>query len=492
MKKIHLKKEPSYEAKMKSFLYQEQAVEFVKDLEYSAIFHEQGLGKTKIAIDILLYWISEKEIDTVLIVTKKQLIKNWMDEMNMHTYLHPKILTNNRNSNFYVFNSNSRLLITNFETLAFEKKRFELFLKSRNVGVIIDESAKLKNPDSKLTKDFFELSGLFKRKIIMSGTPVANRPYDIWAQVFFLDSGKSLGTNFRDFKKKADLSNDLSENLENRKVFEDFISNVYSKISAFSIRETKKQADLSLPEKNYIDIWTMFSPKQEKLYNKLREELIIEVTKKGELINDDSSPILKRIMRLEQITSNPKLIDESVDYVSGKEKQLSLLLKTIISREEKVIIWTNYIENVEYFYEKYKEYGTEKVHGRLSMELRNSAISNFKYGESKILIATPQSAKEGLTLTVANNAIFYDRGLSLDDYLQAQDRIHRISQKKECNIYNIMIRGSIDEWIDALLKSKKRAAELTQNDIDIKEYENVADYTYDKLIKKVLGIGDEK
>ena len=151
MKKIVLNNEPSYESKLKSFEHQEQAVDFAKDMDYAAIFHEQGLGKTKIALDLSLYWISKKDIDTVLIVTKKGLVKNWEEETKVHSYLHPKTLTNNRNSNFYVFNSSSRLIITNFETLSVEKNRFKLFLKARNVGVIIYESAKLKNPKSKLT-----------------------------------------------------------------------------------------------------------------------------------------------------------------------------------------------------------------------------------------------------------------------------------------------------------------------------------------------------
>ena len=76
----------------------------------------------------------------------------------------------------------------------------------------------------------------------------------------------------------------------------------------------------------------------------------------------------------------------------------------------------------------------------------------------------------------------------IEDYLQAQDRIHRISQTKECNIYNIMIKGSIDEWIHKLLISKQKAASLVQNDILLEDYENIADYTYDKFIKKILDI----
>ena len=66
--------------------------------------------------------------------------------------------------------------------------------------MIIDESTKIKNPDSKLTKDFFEIAPLLTRKVIMTGTPVANRPYDMWAQIFFLDNGESLGRNFSEFK----------------------------------------------------------------------------------------------------------------------------------------------------------------------------------------------------------------------------------------------------------------------------------------------------
>ena len=486
MRKILLENEPKYDSKMKSFIYQSQAVDFAKDLNYAAIFHEQGLGKTKIALDLALFWISQKEIDTVLIVTKKGLIKNWEEEIKLHSFLHPKVLTNNKNSNYFVFNSATRIIITNFETISIEKNRFKLFLKSRNVGIIIDESAKIKNPDSSLTRDFFELSPLFARKIIMTGTPVANRPYDIWAQIYFLDGGKSLGEDYKKFKSKSDLTNKLASDPEQRIEFENFISNIFDKISSFSIRETKKSANLSLPDKVYHDIWTMFTPEQKKMYDKLREELRIELFHDNKKEIDDASPILKRILRLEQITSNPKMLDESVNFKSGKETELKSLVKEIINRGEKVIVWTNYIYNVEYFKDVFSDYNAVTISGSMSIDQRNESVKKFKTGDSMVLIATPQSAKEGLTLTVANNAIFYDRGFSLDDYLQAQDRIHRISQTKECNIYNIMIRGSIDEWIHKLLLVKEKAASLVQNDISKDEYTNLADYSYDKIIKKIL------
>ena len=122
----------------------------------------------------------------------------------------------------------------------------------------------------------------------------------------------------------------------------------------------------------------------------------------------------------------------------------------------------------------------------MSIEDRNKSVDRFKNGDAQVLFATPQSAKEGLTLTVANNAIFYDRGFNLDDYLQAQDRIHRISQTKDCNIYNLMIEDSVDVWIDLLLQAKQKAAFLAQGDINLDNYKNVADYSFGDIVNEIL------
>lgn len=117
---------------------------------------------------------------------------------------------------------------------------------------------------------------------------------------------------------------------------------------------------------------------------------------------------------------------------------------------------------------------------------RNRSVERFYTNDYRVLFATPASAKEGLTLTMANHVIFYDRGFSLDDYLQAQDRIHRISQKKTCYIHNIIMNKSIDEWVDALLRSKQNAALLTQGDISLIKYKEVADYSFGDLVNAIL------
>jgi SNF2 family DNA or RNA helicase len=473
-------------AKLTAFPYQHEAFLAIKDKPYAAIFHEQGLGKTKIAIDLLLYWLDKRDIDTVMIVTKKTLVANWVGEFDTHTNLRPKVLDTKKKSNYFVLNSAARVIITNFETISTEQDRLQLFLKTRNVAIIIDESTKIKNPESKLTQDFFAISALFKIKVIMTGTPVANRPYDIWAQIYFLDEGHSLGTNFAEFKAMCDLSNDLQEDESKRIIFEDSVAGIYNKIKDFSVRETKNSGIITLPSKIYHDVTVGFEQKQFEMYETLRKDMELTLTRGDETILDESTETIKRLLRLVQITSNPKLIDESYVGESAKEILLDQLIERIISQDEMVIVWSIYTGNIDMFCKKYAKYGAVKITGKMAVEERNKSVAAFKSGKAKLLFATPQSAKEGLTLTIANNAIFYDRGFNLDDYLQAQDRIHRISQKRDCHIYNLMVEDSIDIWIDYLLKAKQRAAFLAQGDINLKDYKDEADYSFANIVHEIL------
>ena len=489
MSNIKYSKQLNLSVKHNAFTYQNEAFEAIKDLDYSGIFHEQGLGKTKIAIDLLIYWLQKREIDTVMVVTKKQLVNNWVGEFSNHTFLKPKILSSNKSENYFILNSKARIIITNFETISGDVDRLKLYLKTRNVAIVIDESTKIKNPYSKLTQNFFELRTLFKIRTIMTGTPVANRPYDIWAQIYFLDGGESLGEDFEEFKKKTDLSNKLNDDLLKQNEFENTVASIFKKINKFCVRETKNSGIITLPNKIYHSVMVNFEPIQESMYERIREECAILIQKDNDAILDESDVSLKRLLRLLQVTSNPRLIDELYGYESGKEKALNSLLNDIVNRNEKVIVWSNFLENIDYFTKKYSQLNPCKIHGKMTIEERNKSVKKFKDDEScKVLFATPQSAKEGLTLTVANNVIFYDRGFNLDDYLQAQDRIHRISQVKDCNIYVMMVDNSIDIWIDKLLEAKQNAAFLTQGDYQIATYKKVADYSYSELVKNILCI----
>jgi len=492
MQNIHLKKEPKLDKRFQAFAYQAEAVNAVRDLDYAAIFHEQGLGKTKIGLDIILYWLETRTVDTALLVVKKGLIANWLKEINAHTYLKPRLITQNRGANFYAFNSPARLMLTHYEAVKAEYERFRLFLKARTVGVILDEAAKIKNPGSALTEAFFELAPLMKKRVIMTGTPVANRPYDIWAQIWFLDHGKALGQDFDGFKASVDLTNDLADDVPAQERLEQHLKNIFKKIEYFSVRETKASGIIKLPDKVFEALHASWETRQYELYRQLRDDLHAVVVKEGFPKEEDAGPILKRLLRLVQVASNPRLVDDSYSATPGKLELLTNLVRRIRDASEKCIIWTSFTENVDWLSKELRAHGTCRVHGKLTIEERNRAIDRFlSLDDVRVLIATPGAAKEGLTLTVANHVIFYDRTFSLDDYLQAQDRIHRISQKKTCYVYNLIMEDSIDEWVDILLRSKQLAAQLAQRDISIEFYKSQISYAFGDILRGILGLDEQ-
>jgi SNF2 family DNA or RNA helicase len=226
---------------------------------------------------------------------------------------------------------------------------------------------------------------------------------------------------------------------------------------------------------------------QARLYAAFRDQLRAEVTQDGITLVDEAEAILKRLLRLVQIASNPLLVDEKYEGTPAKLPQLLSLVEKITAAGSKVIVWTSFTDNADWLAEQLASYGVAKVHGKLAIDNRNAALARFKAeGECKILVATPGSAKEGLTLTVANYAIFYDRSFSLDDYLQSQDRIHRISQTQTCYIYNLVARNSIDEWVDALLEAKQVAAAFGQGDIGREDFQSQMSYTFSAMLADVL------
>ncbi len=487
---LRLGREPVVTPKLEAFPYQLDAVEAIRDLEYAAVFHEQGLGKTKIAIDVLLYWLRTKVIDTVMLVTKKGLIANWEREFAVHAYVRPRLLTLNAKANYYVFNSPVRVILTHFEAIQKEEKRIEIFCRTRKLGIIIDESARLKNPDTGLTQSFIRLSAGFIRRIIMTGTPVANRPEDVWSQICFLDHGVSLGENFKEFRARVQLQKGLEGNAEGQQRFQYELEDVQQRIAPFSVRETKNSGVITLPNKLIHAVPTEWERIQFDMYRQVRNDLRAVLIRDGQPVEENEEPVLRRLVRLIQIASNPRMLDTTYAGEPGKMAALQDILYTAHDQNEKAIVWTSFTDNVDWLTRELRNFGARRVHGKLGIEARERSLSAFLTDSRvEVLVATPASAKEGLTLTVANHVIFYDRTFSLDDYLQAQDRIHRISQEKICHVHNLIMTDSIDEWVAVLLEAKHTAAQLAQGDLSPLDFQAKMRYDFGQVLAGILGTG---
>lgn len=451
----------SFDDRSAAHPYQDAAVRRLRDLEYAGVFHEQGLGKTKIGLSIALHWLRESVADVVLVVTKKLIVPTWLREIRKHTKLVGVPLGPRLASAAMSLTGPSRFFITNYEQLPKLEDLLRRWLKARAVGVILDESHAIKNPDRGVSTLLHRIRTDFVRRLIMTGTPAANRPYDMWNQIRFLDGGTTFGIDYDTAKKKFDLPKTNAEAAG----FAHRLEHLHAGLGLFTARETKASSDLALPAKN-VHTWSAYlEPRQALLYADYAAETRVLVSQGGALTFDDTAPLLKRLARLLECVANPSALDQSYSEQPGKD---SVLLE-VIAREvhgDKAIVWTSYRANAERLRTVMGADRSVVVHGGIAAASRLRRLDRFCHASlgPQILIATPASCKEGLSLTRATHVIYYDRSLSLDDYEQSQDRIHRISQTRTCHVHRIIAVDTVDEWVDVLLDVKKAAASVVQGD----------------------------
>lgn len=451
-----------YSPRLKPLPHQLEATQFLIERDNAALFDEQGLGKTKIMIDALAYNFSLGNIEGAIVVCKKSLLATWQEEIAKHSQLKSIILRGTPKQKGLNYMWFSHFYLINYELVLTEVDRLKRFLLTRSMALVLDESQRIKNPDGKATKAILSISPFAKKRYIITGTPIANSPRDLWAQAFFLDGGVALGQTLFDFCERFNI-----EQKSNVQTFldESSLNKLRGALSQFSMRRAKNDV-LELPTKTYKTIQVTLEPAQREMYDRLRSQLYLEIVNlEGQQVIDNAENILKRLLRLVQIASNPKLIDKSYAETPAKFIELDTLITGILALQEKAIVWTGFIGNIRLLRSRYEQHGAAMIFGDIPIKDRQEIVERFqKSRELKILIANPGAAREGITLTAANHAIYLDRNFNLVDYLQSQDRIHRIGQEKPSYIYSLIGEDTIDTYIEEVVYRKQLIAQYIYSD----------------------------
>jgi SWI/SNF-related matrix-associated actin-dependent regulator of chromatin subfamily A-like protein 1 len=437
--------------------HQIEGTKFLRENTSAALFDEQGLGKSKQVIDAVMGAISAGELGAALIVCPNGLKSNWAAEVEKFSSARYALFGSGAAARRVAFRSlKAAFYIINYEAIASELASLKALMRFKRVAVVLDESHRIKSPEGKATRAILALRKLAARRYILSGTPVANSPEDLWSQMLFLDDGQSLGASFEEFKKTYRTGSKGYRNLEQLR----------ERVQGRSLRRTKATS-LDLPKKEFSRLMVKLEGQQEALYLQMRNELSVWIkSMSGEEFETRADAVLARLVRLAQLASNPALLDPGYSECPAKIRALDALLAGYMATPgQKVLLWSSFVDNIRMLAARYAPWKPVCVFGEVDADARNEAVRAFKTDpDIRLFIANPAAAREGLTLTEANVAIYLDRTFNLVDYLQSQDRIHRISQTQACEIILILAEGTIDELIDFTLEQKHRVARYAQSD----------------------------
>ena len=132
------------------------------------------------------------------------------------------------------------------------------------------------------------------------------------------------------------------------------------------------------------------------MYKKLQDELSAQVLKEGKIVTEEVEVILKRLIRLVQVASNPVLVDESYSEIPPKLIVTKEIISKAIAQNSKVIVWTNFVENIEDICNFFDHKNIVGISGKVDAAVRDNLISRFrKEDDVSVLVATPGVARKG-------------------------------------------------------------------------------------------------
>ena len=459
-----------YKFKTKPYAHQLSALEKSWDKDEYAYFMEMGTGKSKVLVDNIAMLYDKGKINAALIIAPKGVYRNWYSQeipnhlashIDHKTVLWTATTSKAKDKEYqqlFKVDLDLHILIMNVEAFS-TKKGLEFatkFLNCHNSLIAVDESTTIKTPTAKRTKAILALGKLAKYRRILTGSPVTKSPLDLYTQCGFLD-GYLLGfDSYYAFRNR--YATMLDRNFGGRRVQivggYKRLDELSEKLKPFSDRVLKEDC-LDLPEKTYVERQVELTDEQKTLYSTMKSAALASL--KGKMAT--APHILTQMMRLHQITcGHLKNDDDSITEI--KNNRINSLLELLDEIEGKAIIWANYVYDINQIVNAVaKKYGDNSIvqyYGAVPAEQRQKNIEKFQDPNSPVrfFVGNPQTGGYGITLTAANNVIYYSNGYDLEKRLQSEDRAHRIGQKKAVTYVDLITPKTVDEKIRKALRKK--------------------------------------
>src|SRR5210317_474588 len=469
-----------YPYKTTPYEHQRNALNQSAEQTQWAYFMEMGTGKTKVTIDNIAYLYLQRKINSVLIIAPKSVYLNWETEIEIHMpdVLKYKIYKWNvdKDKDYHALNNSKdlKIFLINVEALS-TKRGFESckdYLITNNLNfVALDESTTIKNRSAKRTKNILALQKLARVRRILTGSPITKSPLDLYTQCQFLSPellGFSSYLAFRNrYAEMTDIPVGSGRNISVPKYYKR-LEELETKLKQFSTRIRKDQClDLKpkVRQKRYIEL----EGDAKKIYEKLRTNALA-------IVQDSTisfSNKLTEIIKLHQVCNG--FTNDDGEIMQLHNQKLKALEEILEETDGKVIIWANYIYNIQeiitFLEKKYGKESVVSIYGAIDVETRKEAVEKIqKDPKVRFLVGNPTTGGFGLTLTACNTVIYYSNNYNLEVRMQSEDRAHRMGQKGTVVYVDIVAKGTLDEAIMKSLTKKGRVAAKTLGEEELKSW----------------------
>ncbi|MBI2342993.1 MAG: DEAD/DEAH box helicase [Deltaproteobacteria bacterium] len=429
---------------------------------------DMGLGKTVQVIALFLMLqkekmkVSQNESRINLLVVPASLIGNWKSEIEKfapslkYFIAHPSAIGTDGQKTGDIENPSQKILqdtdvvITTYGFLG----RLNWLKKTSWNVIVIDEAQAIKNPGTKQTRAVKDLKS--RHRLALTGTPVENHLSDLWSIYDFLCPG--LLSSAKAFEKfvKACEKNDATQPY----------GALRDLVRPYLLRrlKTDKRIISDLPDKTELSVYCPLTKAQAALYQQSVDTLARQLDEADGI--QRRGIILASLMRFKQICNHPSQWFSDGKYApqdSGKFNRLREICEEIAAKQEKLLVFTQFREITEplsrFLAGIFARTGLV-LHGETTVKNRGDMVKEFQEEQGPPhFVLSLKAGGTGLNLTAASHVIHFDRWWNPAVENQATDRAFRIGQKKNVLVHKFICRGTIEERIDELIKSKQKLSQ---------------------------------
>jgi non-specific serine/threonine protein kinase len=434
-----------------------QWLNYLQEVQWGGILaDDMGLGKTIQTLSFLQHLKEKKGKLLSMVVCPTTLLFNWQNELEKFTPSLSFVIHHGGNrSKTQLLKNAPEVIITTYGTLRSDIKAFS---EVQFDYVILDESQAIKNPSSKVTKAASLLKS--ENRLCLSGTPLQNNTFDIYAQMNFLNPGMLGSVEF--FKHNFAMPIDKFDEQEQKEHLRKFVF-------PFILRRTKEQVAKDLPEKQEMVLFCEMGDEQRKIYdayrNDFRDKLLGMVEQKG--LQKTQLSILQGLMKLRQICDSPAILkDESYPNESVKLTELTREIVENISNH-KALVFSQFLGMLGLIKEELirLKIDFEYFDGSSTIAERERAIERFQNDSNcRVFLISLKAGGVGLNLTAADYVYIVDPWWNPAVEQQAIDRTHRIGQTKNIFAYRMICKDTVEDKIIKLQEKKKSLAKALISD----------------------------
>lgn len=451
--------------------HQLQAVERGRHLKHMALFMDAGVGKTAAMIRILAdEYNARGRFRNTLIFAPLSVCSQWPGEFKKFSNIPDDrilLLTGAGKEraeklSLAIEQAKQCIVITNYESVLI-KPFYQKLLQWMPELLVLDESHRVKDSQSKRAKCIYPLASVCDRRFLMTGTPVLNTLADIFGQFKALDP-TIFGPGFWTFRTKYFYNRNSGRrniNFPDWQPFPTAAEEIGKKIAAVSV-QAKRDECLHLPPLQTIPVPVELSPKQLKAYTEMKKKFVTELD--GHVTSVDFE--MTKTIRMQQILAGFTQPDDQDDPVWVDENPRLDALMDLVDGigKEKCIIWTTFVPTYRTIGKRLEDAGYKCAFltGEQTNGEKIQSIDNFRNGDVQFLISNPSCGGTGLNLQEARYAIYYARGYNLGDFIQSSARNYRSGTEKlhtsVCH-YHLLAKGTLDEVIANALINKQNVAD---------------------------------